>query len=117
MGINTVVYGWKRCVPGREEACARHIDEFTSYLTGLQTDGSISSFDTVLLDTDTSASIGRGFYLIKGEDAKLGEILGSPGFTEHITRSVMDLEETELSRGVSGPLVAERMETLAAVPA
>jgi hypothetical protein len=115
MGINSVVYGWKRCVPGREVACARHIDEFTSYLTGLETDGYISSYDTVLLDSDTS-SIG-GFFLIKGEEAKLGEILGSPDFTEHITRSVMDLEETVLSRGVSGPLVAERMETLAAVPA
>jgi hypothetical protein len=114
MGINTVVYGWKSCVPGREASCVRHIDEFTSYLAGLKTDGSISSYDTVLLEPDSSI---RGFFLIKGEDAKLDELISSTGFTEHVTRAVMDLEETVLSRGVSGPLVKERIETLAAVPA
>jgi hypothetical protein len=111
MGINTVVYGWKRCVPGREASCARHIDEFTGYLTGLKKDGSIASYDTVLLEGDTS-SIG-GFFLVKGEEAKLGAILASPAFSEYITRGVMDLEETVLSRGVSGPRAAERVETLA----
>jgi hypothetical protein len=114
MGINTVVYGWKRCVPGREASCARHIDEFTSYLADLKTDGSISSYDTVLLEPGSSPS---GFFLIKGEDAKLGEVIRSTDFTGHVTRSVMDLEETVLSRGVSGPLVKERIATLAAVPA
>jgi hypothetical protein len=114
MGINTVVYGWKRCVPGREASCVRHIDEFTSYLAGLKTDGSIASYDTVLLEPRSSLS---GFFLIKGDEAKLGEIISSTGFTEHVTRSVMDLEDTMLSRGVAGPLVTERIATLAAVPA
>jgi hypothetical protein len=36
MSANTIFYGWKRSLSGREQMSARHFEEFMAYLTGLQ---------------------------------------------------------------------------------
>ena len=114
--INAMFYAWKRSVPGREHLSARHFDEFVGYLSGLQDAGQIQSFDTVLLDPNGSGV--NGFFLIKGEDAKLAQVLDSPEWSDHIVRSLMHLEDPMLCYGVSGELGRDRLQKwVACIPA
>lgn len=105
--INTIVYGWKGSIPGREQLSARHFEEFTAYLSSLQKDGQIESFDTVILDPN-GAGI-NGFCIIRGEDAKLGQVLDSPAWAEHIVRSTMHLRDPVLAYGVCGAQAKEKV--------
>jgi hypothetical protein len=43
MGSNTVLFGWKRSIPGREKLSAQHFGEFVAYLGGLQQKGAIQT--------------------------------------------------------------------------
>lgn len=116
MGTNIIFFGWKRSLPGRETLSASHFEEYTRYLAGLQKDGVIESFDPVFLDPNGSGI--NGFVLIKVDPAKAAQLLGRPEFTEHITRSMMHLEDPVLSYGVSGNLLKERMaQWVANIPA
>lgn len=35
MSTNTIFYGWKRSLPGRERLSASHFEEYMGYLAGL----------------------------------------------------------------------------------
>lgn len=108
MNSNTVVYSSKRSVPGREHLSAAHFEEFTGYLAGLQRDGTIQSFEPVLLDPN-AGGVG-GFILMRlADEAGLGRLMGRSDFTDHVIRSMLHLEEPTLSCGVTGPAVKERM--------
>jgi hypothetical protein len=109
MSINTIMFAWRRSVPGREHISASHFEEFVDYLSGLQTKGLIESFDAILLDPNGSHC--NGFFLIKGEDAKLGQMLDSAEWDQHIIRSMLHLDEPVLAYGVSGAPVRDRMAT------
>jgi hypothetical protein len=109
MSSNTVLYGWRRAHPGREQLSAVHFQEFVDYLTGLRNDGQIASFEPVLLDPNGSGLI--GFFLIRGEDAKLNAVLSSEAWLEHIVRSMFHLDGPVLVRGAMGDLVEARMRT------
>lgn len=114
--INTIVYTWKRSLPGREHLSARHFDEFVNYLSGLQKDGQIQSFETVLLDPNGSGV--NGFFMIRGEDARLGQVLDSEEWGGHIMRSVMHLEDPTLCYGMAGNMARDRMARwVACIPA
>ena len=116
MRTNIVFYGWKRSLPGRETLSASHFEEYTRYLDGLQKDGIIESYEPVFLDPNGSGI--NGFVLIKVDPAKAGQLLDRPEFTEHITRSMMHLEDPVLSYGVSGALLKDRMaQWKASIPA
>jgi hypothetical protein len=115
MSINTIVYSWKRALPGREGLGARHYPEFVGYLEGLRSEGLIDSFDQVLLWPNGRVG---GLFLIRGEDAKLAQVLDSPAWSEHILRSMMHLEEPVLAYGFSGQKASERLRDWAAhIPA
>ena len=107
MGTNTVMFGWKRSLPGREQLSAAHFQDFVGYLSGLQKDGRIASFEPVLLDPNGSGL--NGFFLIRADDGKLSELLSSEAWFGHVVRAMMHLDEATVVRGVSGPLVNERM--------
>lgn len=114
--INTIMYSWKRSLPGREMLGARHYPEFVAYLEGLRNDGLIESFEQVLLWPNGSQV--NGLFLIRGEDAKLAQVLDSPAWSEHILRSMMHLEEPVLSYGFSGQMAVERLRDWAShIPA
>lgn len=112
MKANTVIYGWKRSVPGREHLSAAHFTEFTHYLAGLQEQGVIQSFEPILLDPNGDNIV--GFFLIKVGEGGIGQLIDRVDFTEHIIRSMFHIEEPNLSHGVSGAAVMERMARWAA---
>ncbi|HSR30912.1 MAG TPA: hypothetical protein VLY63_10130, partial [Anaerolineae bacterium] len=69
MSYNVVFVGWDRAVPGRETASLELFQEFHVYLGGLQGQGTIDSFETVLLAAHGGDL--NGFVLIRGEQGKL----------------------------------------------
>jgi hypothetical protein len=111
MSTNTIMYSWKRTLPGREKLSAAHFEDFVDYLGRLQKDGQIQSFEPVLFDPNAGIT---GFFLIRADDARLNALIGSEQWSDHMIRSMMHLEEPALVRGVSGAMVTERMRRWAA---
>jgi hypothetical protein len=108
MRSNTIFFGWNRSIPGRERTSAEHFQEFVQYLGGLQKQGTVQSFDVVFLDAHGGDM--NGFFLIKGEGAKLAELQAGDEWIKHQTRAAMHLEGAGAVMGVSGDAVQERMK-------
>ena len=107
MSSNVVFVGWNRSIPGREGTSAAHFQEFAQYVGGLQQTGAIQSFEAVLLDPHGGDL--NGFFLIRGESAKLDAVIASDAWGMHITRAELHLEGVGAIRGATGELVMERM--------
>ena len=108
MSSNVVFFAWNRPIPGRERLSAEHFEEFVRYLGGLQKQGTIESFDPVLLDSHGGDM--NGFFLIKGESAKLDALLSGKDWVTHMTRALLHLEGSGAVRGVTGKSLTERMD-------
>jgi len=104
---NAIFFGWNRSIPGREKLSGQHFEEFVGYLTGLQQGGTISSFDAVFLDPHGGDL--NGFFLIRGEPARLETMMATPEWTTHMTRAALHLQNAGAIRSVTGAAVAERM--------
>jgi hypothetical protein len=107
MGSGVILFGWNRSIPGREKVSAAHFDEFVSYLGGLQQNGTIQSFDVIFLDAHGGDL--NGFFLIRGEAAKLGTLISTTEWITHNTRASLHLEGLGVIRGVTGEEIAKRM--------
>ena len=107
MPSNAILFGWNRPLPGREQISRQHFGEFVGYQTSLQQSGSIQSFDTVFLDAHGGDL--NGFFLIKGDPAKLDAVVSSNDWTTHITRASIHLDGAGAIRGVTGDEIAARM--------
>lgn len=107
MSSNVVLFGWDRSVPGRETVSAAHFQEFVQYLGGLQQSGTIQSFEAVFLDPHGGDL--NGFFLIRGEPAKLDTVMASDAWHTHLTRGGLHLDGLGAIRGATGELVMERM--------
>jgi MinD-like ATPase involved in chromosome partitioning or flagellar assembly len=107
MGSNVVLFGWNRSIPGREKVSAQHFEEFVQYLSRLQQKGAIQTFDVVLLDTHGGDL--NGFFLIKGESAKLDVLVSTTEWITHITRAALHLDGSGVVRGVTGDEIMGRM--------
>lgn len=108
MSTNVVLFGWKQSIPGRESLSAQHFQEFLQYLQRQQAEGSIESFEPVLLEP--SGSDLTGFIFIRGEPARLATLVGSHEWVQHQVRAMLHLHGMALMRGVTGSAVMERME-------
>jgi hypothetical protein len=107
MASNTILFGWNRSIPGREKVSGKHFEEFVKYLGGLQQKSAIQGFDIVLLDSHGGDL--NGFFLIKGDSAKLDALIAGAEWITHITRASLHLEGSGVVRGVTGNEVMERM--------
>jgi hypothetical protein len=107
MASNVMLFGWNRSIPGREKISAQHFEEFVKYLSGLQQKGAIQGFDTVFLNTHGGDL--NGFFLIKGDSAKLDALVSTTEWITHITRAAHHLDGSGVIRGVTGNEVTERM--------
>jgi len=107
MGSNAIVFAWNRPLPGRETTSASHFQEFVTYLAEQQKSGLIESFDTVLLEPHGGRL--NGFFLVRGEPAKLAQLAASPDWIRHQMRAMLHLDGLASLRGVTGSLVEERM--------
>lgn len=107
MASSVILFGWNRSIPGRENVSAGHFDEVVKYLGGLQQNGAIQSFDAVFLDAHGGDL--NGFFLIKGEAAKLATLRSTTDWITHITRASLHLEGLGIIHGVTGDEIAKRM--------
>ncbi len=107
MTSNVILFGWNRSIPGRERVSAAHFQEFIAYLAGLAKSGVIQSFDPVFLDAHGGDL--NGFFLIKGNGAKLDSLMSSNEWITHLTRATLHLEGAGAVRGATGDEIAPRM--------
>ena len=107
MASNVMLFGWNRPIPGRENISGQHFGEFVSYLVGLQQQAAIQSFDIVFLDPHGGDL--NGFFLIKGDSAKLDALISSNEWLRHMTRAALHLDNAGVIRGATGDAVMERM--------
>ena len=107
MASNLMLFGWNRSIPGREQVSAQHFDEFVKYLGGLQQKGAIQEFEIVFLDTHGGDF--NGFFLIKGDTAKLDALVSTSEWITHITRAALHLDGSGVIRGVTGDEIMGRM--------
>jgi hypothetical protein len=107
MGTSVIVFGWNRSIPGREKVSAEHFDEFVKYLGELQKKGAIHAFDVVFLDAHGGDL--NGFFLIRGESARLDTLVATTEWITHMTRATLHLEGSGHVRGVTGDEVMKRM--------
>ena len=108
MGTNVVFFAWNRSIPGRERDSAAHFQQFVQYLGGLKQAGTIQSFDTVLLDIHGGDM--NGFFLIRGDPAKLDALMANEAWVAHMVRASFNMEGGGHVRGVTGDAVMQRME-------
>ena len=107
MSSSVILFGWNRSIPGREKVSAGHFDEFVKYMGGLQQKGAIQTFDIVFLDAHGGDL--NGFFLIRGETAKLDTLVSTTEWITHITRATLHLEGSGVIRGVTGDEIMTRM--------
>jgi hypothetical protein len=108
MASNILLFGWNRSIPGREKVSAQHFDEYVKYLGALQQKGAIQGFEIVFLDSHGGDL--NGFFLIKGDTAKLDALISTADWISHITRASLHLDGSGVVRGVTGNEVMERMK-------
>lgn len=109
MGSNVILFGWTRSLPGRETESSTHFDDFVGFMGGLRESGTLSSFDVVFLDPHGGDL--NGFFLLRGDPAKLDALVASEDWARHAVRAGLHLEGLGIIRGVTGDAVAERMKT------
>ena len=107
MPANMILFGWNRSVPSREKVSAQHFEEFVKFLGGLQQKSTIQAFDIVFLDAHGGDL--NGFFLIRGDSAKLDALVCSPEWITHITRASLHLDGCGVVRGVTGNEIMGRM--------
>lgn len=108
MKSNVVFFAWNRSIPGRERVSAAHFQDFVQYADGLKRSGTIQSYDIVFLDTHGGDL--NGFFLIRGDPAKLDALQGSAEWITHMTRAALHLQGAGHVRGVTGEAVMQRMD-------
>jgi len=107
MSSNVVFFAWNRSVPGRERLSAEHFGEFLQYLGDLQRKGTIEACDPVFLDPHGGDL--NGFFLLRGDPAKLDQLVGSEEWVTHTTRALLHLDGSGVVRGVTGDPLMQRM--------
>ena len=107
MSKQVLFYGWNRAVYGREGAAGQLFQEFLPYLGGLQQEGMIDSFETVLLSAHGGDM--NGFFLVRGNIEKLDELQRREEWIGYMTRAGLVIEGGGLVTGVTGEGVTEWM--------
>ncbi len=102
-----LVVGWDRPVAGKERVAVELFGTFTGYLNKLQKDGTIESWEPVLLDPHGGEL--NGFILIRGERTRLDEVVATDDFRTYVVRGEMALERFGVVHAEIGPAVPRQM--------
>ena len=108
MSSNALFFAWNRSIAGREAVSSEHFDEFVAYLGGLQKAGSIQSCEPVFLNPHGGDRY--GFFLIRGDSAKLDAVMASDDWVRHMMRAALHLEGAGAVRAVTGEALLQRMQ-------
>jgi hypothetical protein len=109
MSYNVVFVGCNHAVRGREAASMELFRDVNQYLGALQGEGTIDSFETVLLAAHGGDL--NGFMLIRGEAGKLQAMQASEEWMKLNTRAGLLLEGNGTVNGATGDMVMQWMNT------
>jgi hypothetical protein len=102
-----LVVGWDRPVPGKERAALELFGTFTGYLSRLQKDGTIDSYEPVLLQPHGGGF--NGFILIRGQWDRLSALTATDDFRTQVVRGEVALERFGVVPADVGGGVARQM--------
>ena len=105
---NTVFFGWNRAIPGREGMAAELFAHCMNYYAQLKASGQIESFEPVFLQRHGGDL--NGFFLLKGEHAKLDAVMSSDEFTDITMRAEQYLTGIGILQGYTGAVIGEAMQ-------
>ncbi len=109
MADSALFIGWHQPSRGRERAAVDVFGEAVAYYTGLQESGEIESFEVVFLEPH-GGDLG-GFFLLRGEAGKLGEVRTSDGFNRVSTRAGLVVDGFGVVGGSVGAAIDAQMAT------
>lgn len=90
MDANGVMVSWEKDASARERAGAAHLKDYVEYLTALQRDKQIDSFERILQTPNGRGSM--GCFLIRGAPARLVAIMGSDEWKSHAMRGMITVK-------------------------
>jgi hypothetical protein len=100
MADRVLFVGWNRSVVGREQQAMQLFQKTVEFYGKLQADGRIEGFESVLLSAHGGDL--NGFFLLKGEAQKLGELQGDTTFVDISIEAGYCLEGTGIVPGLIG---------------
>jgi hypothetical protein len=107
-GSNILFLGWKRANPVHEERVMELFQEMNHYLDTLQRDKTIQSYDVVFLNPNGGNL--TGFFLLRGDSAKLDALQASEDWQVNIGRTQLYLEDPTTIRGATGDEIGKRVD-------
>ena len=107
MAKHVLFIGWNRPIPGREAKAAELFAETMNYYARMQKEGTIESFEPVLLARHGGDL--NGFILVRGSREKLGAWMASPEFNEIAMRVDDAVSSFGIISGYTGEGVQEQM--------
>jgi hypothetical protein len=105
MADRVLFIGWNRPVVGREQQAMQLFQKTVEFYGKLQADGRIESFESVLLSAHGGDL--NGFFLLKGEAQKLGELQGDTTFIDIAIEAGYCLEGSGVVPGFIGEGVTD----------
>ena len=105
MANAVLLIGWNRPVAGREQQGMDLFGKVMEYYTRSQSEGKIESFEPVILSAHGGDL--NGFWLIKGDTAKLSAFRREDTFVEFITEAGFCMEGIGVIDGYIGEGVSD----------
>lgn len=103
MADSALFIGFGVPVRGRERQATKVFNEVVEYYAGLQQAGEIESFEAVLLEPHGGDL--DGFFLLRGDEARLARVRASEEFTRQIARGQLIADNL----GVVGGWIGEKL--------
>jgi hypothetical protein len=107
MADSGMLIGWDRSVPGRESIALELFEGMVHYLRRLHVEGQITHFEPVMLGAHGGHL--NGFFLIRGDQARLDDLRNSDDFRGMVVKANMALSGFTILRAHFGGEVAELM--------
>lgn len=112
MADAAIFVGWGQVVRGREAKALGVFNESLTYYARLQQEGTIESFEPVILRPHGGDL--AGFVLIRGEQSKLDALKTTDEFTRTATRAGLIVDNLGIIDAAIGATLASGMANLAA---
>lgn len=112
MADSGIFIGWGAPVRGRENKALAVFAESLAYYTRLQQEGTIESFEPVILSPHGGDL--AGFILIRGEEAKLSNLMNDPEWLRLQTRASLIADNLGTIRASIGASMQQGLATFGA---
>ncbi|MBI5499983.1 MAG: hypothetical protein HY907_07050 [Deltaproteobacteria bacterium] len=110
MAVNSgLLIGWTRPYVGREKTAQPKFEEYIGYLAKLQAEKKIESFEPVLCDPTGHDTLG-GFFLVRGDQARLAEIQRTEEWRDWLAFGTYNLDGFRIVGCALGESIPDRMK-------